>query len=76
MHTCPTTSENSRVTSTYLAKKYNDMHSDNINYNLSSIKEKIRRECKVDVSDRTLYRNKRKAAKFNQGDILGQYNKL
>ena len=75
-HTCQPKFENTLVTSTYIAKRYFEMLSNNPNWKLKFMKKTVRRECKVDVGNMKLYRAKRKVADMNQGDLGIQYSKL
>ena len=50
--------------------RYFDMLSDHPNWKLGSMKKTIKRQCKVDMGSKKLYRAKKKAVEINQGDLV------
>ncbi|XP_058217282.1 uncharacterized protein LOC131328349 [Rhododendron vialii] len=76
IHKCGKTYSNRNVTSTVIAKKYMDDLRINPGMPIAALKERVRKELKVDVSRNQLYKAKRKAGKLIYGNDIEQYGKL
>ncbi|XP_058216534.1 uncharacterized protein LOC131327411 [Rhododendron vialii] len=75
-HNCIKTYSNRNVTSTMIARKYQDDLRTNPRLPIPAFKERVRKELKVDVTRNRLYRAKRKAAALICGSDLEQYGRL
>uniref|UniRef100_A0ACD5YA64 Uncharacterized protein n=1 Tax=Avena sativa TaxID=4498 RepID=A0ACD5YA64_AVESA len=66
-HTCGTNTDNSRITSTWIAKKYEDMIRSDPTMNISALMDAVMREHGVEISKHMAYRAKNKAIEAIEG---------
>ncbi|KAH7842834.1 hypothetical protein Vadar_009640 [Vaccinium darrowii] len=75
-HKCGMQYDNKQANSSYLGKKLVNEIKHNPTINISSLKNKIRRNIMVDASRYQVYRAKRKAREVSAGDVREQYLRI
>ncbi|KAL2485962.1 MuDR family transposase [Abeliophyllum distichum] len=75
-HTCPSTFNNKRVSSTYMARKYASAFRSDPDIRLHGFRDTVKQDCNVDISKWTFYRTKKKCFNLIRGSILDQYRLL
>ena len=72
--TCPKSFKNSQTTSAYVAKRFIEDFSKNLNWEVSGVHNHVLQNLSVDLSVNQVYRSKRKAKDFINGDKQLQYS--
>ncbi|KAL0282520.1 UNVERIFIED_CONTAM: hypothetical protein Sangu_2944400 [Sesamum angustifolium] len=75
-HTCAHKVENKQANYKYIGKRLESFVRDNPNESLQSLKNKVRRELQIEVSDYKVYRAKKYALELIRGDVKEQYARL
>ncbi|KAL0298174.1 UNVERIFIED_CONTAM: hypothetical protein Sangu_3157000 [Sesamum angustifolium] len=74
--TCKNEFENKQANYKYIGKRLESFVRDNPNESLQSLKNKVRRELQIEVSDYKVYRAKKYALELIRGDVKEQYARL
>ncbi|KAE8769600.1 hypothetical protein D1007_58784 [Hordeum vulgare] len=75
-HTCGTTTDTSRIKSTWIAKKYEDMVRSDPTMNITALIDVVMREHGVEISKHMAYRAKNKALEAIEGHEDMQYLRI
>ncbi|KAE8773272.1 hypothetical protein D1007_54570 [Hordeum vulgare] len=75
-HTCGTTTDTSRIKSTWIAKKYEDMIRSDPTMNITTLIDVVMREHGVEISKHMAYRAKNKALEAIEGHEDMQYLRI
>ncbi|KAK4382804.1 hypothetical protein Sango_2836700 [Sesamum angolense] len=75
-HICAHKVENKQANYKYIGKRFESFVRDNPNESLQPLKNKVRRELQIEVSDYKVYRAKKYALELIRGDVKEQYARL
>jgi hypothetical protein len=75
-HTCGTTTDTSRINSTWIAKKYEDLIRSDPALNITAIMDAVMKEHGIEISKHMAYRAKNKALEAIEGHADRQYLRI